>query len=188
MPVPVQVTFRNMQPSPAVRTRVRELAERLERFHGRVMSCRVVVRAPHRHHRKGQLYQVSIDLKVPGREIAVNRDPAQHHAHEDVEVAVRDAFNALSRRLEDVARRRRGEVKAHDGEPRGRIARLFPGQRYGFIESADEGHVYFHANSVADDGFARLKVGAEVRYRAEAGEGGLQASVVKPAGKHRGGP
>lgn len=182
MPIPMQITFRNMLPSPAVRTRIREHVEQLDRFHGRIMSCRVVVRAPHRRQHKGRLYHVSIDLKVPGREIAVNRDPPEKHAHQDIYVAVRDAFNALSRRLQDVARQRRGDFKLHEAEPHGRIARLFPD--YGFIESSDGNEIYFHANSVPADGFRRLKVGQQVRYSVELGEKGLQASVVKLAGKH----
>ena len=183
MPIPLQVTFQDMPASDAVRARILAEAEKLERLHGRMMSCRVVVRAPHRHHRKGKLYHVSIDAKVPGTEIAVNRDPGEHHAHQDVYVAIRDAFHALARRLEDTARERRGDVKAHETEPHGRVARLFPD--YGFIQAANGDEVYFHANSVANDAFARLKTGDEVRYNAEIGEKGLQATVVKRAGKHR---
>jgi ribosome-associated translation inhibitor RaiA len=113
MPTPLQITFRNMPPSAAVRTNIEQHAERLARLHGRLMSCRVVIQAPHRHHHKGKLYHVSIDAKVPGTEIVVTRDPGGHHAHQDVYVAVRDAFNALARRLEDVARIRRGDTKTH---------------------------------------------------------------------------
>jgi ribosomal subunit interface protein len=108
MAIPLQITFRNMLPSLAVRARIEEQAEKLVRFNDRLMSCRVVVRAPHRHHRKGRLYEVSIDAKVPGSEIAVNHAPGGNHAHQDIYVAVRDAFNALTRRLEDAARIRRG--------------------------------------------------------------------------------
>lgn len=115
MAIPLQITFRNMPASLAVRARIEEQAAKLTRFDDRLMSCRVVVRAPHRHHRKGKLYQVSIDAKVPGTEIAVNRDPGENHAHQDVYVAVRDAFNALTRRLEDASRIRRGDTKTLRG-------------------------------------------------------------------------
>lgn len=149
------------------------------------MSCRVVVRAPHRHQRKGRLYHVSVDLKVPGHEIAVTRDPPQHHAHQDIYVAIRDAFDAAIRRLEDGVRRRRGDVKEHDDAPHGRIARIFPNEKYGFIDANNGDEIYFHANSVPNNGFERLKNGQEVRYHAEFGEKGLRATVVKRAGKHR---
>jgi len=182
MPIPLQITFQDMPASDAVRARINEEADKLGHLHGHIMSCRVVVRAPHQHHRKGKLYHVSIDAKVPGKEIAVNRDPPEHHAHQDVYVAIRDAFHALARRLEDTARERRGDVKTHETEPHGRVARLFPD--YGFIAGANGDEVYFHANSVQNDGFARLQIGDDVRYNAEIGEKGLQATVVKQAGKH----
>lgn len=182
MPIPLQITLRNMDASDAVRTRIEEHAEKLAQLTNRLMSCRIVVEAPHRRQHQGKLYHVSIDAKVPGAEIAVNRDPGEHHAHEDVYVAVRDAFNALARRLEDVARTRRGDTKTHETEPHGKIVRIFPD--YGFIESSAGDEIYFHANSVVNNGFSRLQVGDEIRYVAEIGEKGLQASVVKPSGKH----
>ncbi len=183
MPIPLQITFRNTEGSPAVRARIEENAAKLEKLHNRIMSCRVVVDAPQRQI-KGGIYHVSIDIKVPGHEIAVTRDPAEHQAHQDVYVAIRDAFNAAARRLEDVSRESRGDVKGHEAEPHGKVARLFPYEKYGFIAGADGSEVYFHANSVANNAFDHLEVGAEVRYVAEIGEKGLQATVVKQAGKH----
>ena len=182
MPIPMQITFRNMDPSDTVRARIEQEATKLSQMNNRLMSCRVVVEAPHRQHRQGTIYHVSIDAKVPGTEIAVNRDPGEHHAHEDVYVAVRDAFRALARRLEDVARERRGDVKTHEAEPHGHVAQIFPD--HGFIESTTGDQVYFHAHSVVNNGFHRLQIGDEIRYSVEIGEKGLQATVVKPAGKH----
>lgn len=182
MLIPLQISFSNMTASDTIRARIEELASRLGRFHERIVSCRVVVSAQNRHQRKGRLYKVSIDLKLPGSEIAVNRSPAEDHAHEDVYVAIRDAFEALTRRLEDVARQSRGDVKTHGEEPLGRVVRLFPDKHYGFLESDDVGEVYFHANSVVDGGFEKLSVGGKVHYQATAGEKGLQATIVKPVG------
>jgi cold shock CspA family protein/ribosome-associated translation inhibitor RaiA len=167
----------------AVRSRVEELAARLDRFHKRIMACRVVIRAPNRRQRKGRLYHVSIDLTVPGHEITINRNPPEDQAHQDIYVAIRDAFEALTRRLEDVAREARGEIKAHEGEPHGRIARLFPDEGYGFLAGPNGDEIYFHANSVLNQGFKRLRVGSEVRYQAVPGDKGLQATIVKPVGK-----
>ena len=111
MQLPVQVTFRGMSPSPAIESRVRERAEKLERFHDHITSCRIAIEAPHQHHHKGQIYSVRIDLTVPGAELVVNHG-AEDHAHEDVYVAIRDAFDAAARRLEDNARRQRSDFKA----------------------------------------------------------------------------
>ena len=109
--LPMQVTFRQMDPSPAVEDAIAKRVEKLDHHHERITSCRVVVHAPHRHHHKGKLYAISVDLTVPGGEIAVNRSAAENHAHEDVYVAIRDAFDAVERQLADFQRRQRGEVK-----------------------------------------------------------------------------
>lgn len=113
MKLPLQVTFRGLAPSPAIRRRVQAEAEHLERLFPRIVSCRVVVKAPHRHHRHGFQFGVSVDLKVPRGEIVATRDPPLRHSHRDVYVAIRDAFLAVSRRLQDSARRKRGDVKQH---------------------------------------------------------------------------
>jgi ribosome-associated translation inhibitor RaiA len=108
----LQISFRNMTASPALEEKIRSRAEKLERFHAGITGCRVIVEAPHRHHHRGKVYQVCIDLAVPGSEIVVNRPAEQNHAHEDVLVAVRDAFDAAERRVEDFVQRRQGRVKA----------------------------------------------------------------------------
>ncbi|MHA1518003.1 MAG: HPF/RaiA family ribosome-associated protein [Alphaproteobacteria bacterium] len=114
MAIPLEISFRNMDPSPAVEARIREKAEKLERFQERIIRCTVVVEAPHRHHHKGKLYSVHIDISVPGKDhLIVDRAKPADHAHEDVYVAVRDAFNAAVRQLEDYTQRMRGDVKAH---------------------------------------------------------------------------
>ncbi len=94
-----------MEPSPAVDARIRERAARLERFHDRIGGCHVTVQAPHQHHHKGQLYEVRLRVHVAGAEIVIDREGSQDHAHEDVYVAVRDAFDAAERKLEDHVRR-----------------------------------------------------------------------------------
>ena len=114
MQSPVQITFRNMEPSPSVEAHIRERADALERYFDRIMACRVVAEETSRRHRKGKHYHVRVDLTVPGREIVVKRDPPEQHAHEDILVAVRDAFDAARRQLEDYARTARGDTKHHD--------------------------------------------------------------------------
>jgi len=113
MQIPLQVTFREMDPSPAVDERVREKAAWLEQFCDDVTACHVVVEERHRHQHQGRLFHVRIDLTVPNKVLIVNRDPPEHQAHEDVYVAIRDAFDAARRQLEDYVRERRGD---HRGE------------------------------------------------------------------------
>ena len=184
MEVPLQISFRDMDPSPAIEARIREKAAKLEHYSERIVSCRVVVEARHRHQRKGKLYNVRIDLRAPREELLVGHAGRLDHAHEDVYVAIRDAFDAVTRQLEDHARRFRGDVKTHAVPDHGRVVRLFPD--YGFIATADGSEVYFHANSVADAAFDRLEIGTEVRLVIAEGESaqGPQASTVVPIGKH----
>lgn len=114
MQIPLQISFRNMEPSPAIEERIRKKAAKLERFHNRIIGCSVVVEAPHRHQHKGKLYTVRLDISVPGKDVAVDRAKPIDQAHEDIYVAIRDAFDAAARRLEDHARKMRGEVKNHN--------------------------------------------------------------------------
>jgi len=186
MQIPLQITFRNMSPSFVVQAHIRERAKALGRRFGRIMACRVMVEASARHHRKGKLYHVRVDLTVPGREIVVSRDPAQHQAHEDALVAVRDAFDAASRRLQDYARTARSDVKLHAVPDHGRIARLFKEKDYAFIRSSTGDEIYMHRNALAAGSFDALAEGDEVRYVVSEGEGdmGPQASTVTLVGKH----
>src|SRR5512143_1833401 len=108
MQIPLQITIRDVDHSEALEAHIREKARKLDEFFNHIMSCRVVVEVPHKHHRQGKQYNVRIDIGVAGSEIAVNRDHA-----EDVYVALRDAFDVAKRQLEDYARKLRGDVKAH---------------------------------------------------------------------------
>jgi cold shock CspA family protein/ribosome-associated translation inhibitor RaiA len=186
MEIPLRIAFRDMEPSPTIESQIRRRADELEQFHHRITACHVVVEAHHRHHHKGRLYHVAIRLVVPEGEVVVKRDPAEHHAHEDIHVAIRDAFDAARRQLQNHVRYRRGDVKQHEIPPHGVVARLFPEEGYGFLRSADGQEIYFHRNSVADDGFDALEVGEEVRFALHEGEGekGAQASTVVRLGKH----
>lgn len=99
-------------------------------------------------------------------------------------MAIRDAFDAMTRQLEDYARKRRGKVKHHETPAHGRISSLHPEEDYGRIKTPDDRLVYFHRHSVLDNAFDRLTVGSEVRFVEEAGERGPQASTVTLIGKH----
>ena len=112
-----QIEFRHMAVSDAVSADIRRRVIHLERLFDRIVACRVVIEAPHRHQHQGRLFRVSVELDVPGRRIVVNRAGPHDQAHEDAHVAIRDAFAAAERQLQDHARLRRVEVKTHDGTP-----------------------------------------------------------------------
>ena len=109
MQIPLQITIRDVEHSEALETHIREKANKLDEFFKHIMSCRVTVEVPHKHHQQGKQFNVRIDIGVPGSEIVVNHDHA-----EDVYVALRDAFDAAKRRLEDYARKIRGDIKKHE--------------------------------------------------------------------------
>jgi ribosomal subunit interface protein len=179
MRIPLQITFRNIAYSAPIETNINEKAAKLERFYDRIMSCRVVVEESQRRRHQGKLYSVRIDITVPGKELAVTREE-----NEDAYVAVRDAFDAAVRKLEEHARRRHGDVKTHATRPTGRIIRIFPDSDYGFIKTPDDREIYFHRNSVLDDiDFKQLKFGTEVTFIEEQGKEGPQAARVAISGR-----
>jgi cold shock CspA family protein/ribosome-associated translation inhibitor RaiA len=185
MQIPLQIAFEGgLEASEALRSRIEREAHKLERFHDQIISCRVAVIGRSGRHHKGDLYQVRLQITVPGRpDVMIDRNPSADHAHEDAFVAVRDAFDAARRQLQDHDRRVQGKVKVHEAPPHGRVIRLFHDQGYGFIESSDGREIYFHRNAVLNGGFDKLKEGAQVRFAEVEGEKGAQASTVHPLGK-----
>lgn len=113
MQIPLEITFHGVPHSDAVEARIREKADKLEQHCHTITSCRVAVEAEHHHQHHGNLYKVRLDIQVPNRHIVVSRDHHDKQAHQDVYVALRDAFAAASRQLEDYVRVQRGEVKQH---------------------------------------------------------------------------
>ena len=182
---PLEIRFRQMDPSPAIEARIRDKAAALERFSDRITGCRVTVEKEHRHHHKGGLFRVRIEIDAAGKALAVTHTGPKDHAHEDVYVALRDAFNAAVRRLEDHVRERGGRVKAHEVPLHGTIRLVDRDGGFGFIETA-WGEVYFHRNSVVEGGFDALEQGDKVRLEIaeRESEAGWQATTVHLIGKH----
>ncbi|MQX36990.1 HPF/RaiA family ribosome-associated protein [Roseospira navarrensis] len=105
MQTPLQIAFHGLDHSDAVEARVREKVEKLEQFCDRITKCRVVIEVHHKNvsnlHRKGEPYHVSITCSVPGDDLVVKRDPKEPKAHEDINIALRDAFATMERRVKD---------------------------------------------------------------------------------------
>lgn len=114
MQEPLQITFRGIGHSDAIESRIRTKAAELDRFYDHITSCHVTVDERHKHHHKGNLFAVRLDLRLPDAEIVVGRAHDENQAHHDVYVAIRDAFAAAVRQLEDYARKQRGDVKRHE--------------------------------------------------------------------------
>jgi ribosomal subunit interface protein len=174
MLVPLEISTRLIDLTPALESELRRRVGKLERLYDRINSCRIAVERPSLHHREGGPYRVRLDITVPGHELVVNKEA------EDLNVAVRDAFQAAERQVEDFHDRRRHEVKVSEHPPQGQVVRLFPEEGYGFIQGSEGQELYFHRNSVLEPGFGQLKVGSSVRYAEEQGYEGPQASTVTP--------
>jgi len=181
LPNPVQISFRRVPRSDLVEDEVHLQVEHLSQFSDRLHGCEVVIEPDERHHRSGRRYRVGVRAHVPGRELVVGRHPARP-GHEDPLLAVRDAFRALGRQLQDYEAQRRHQVKPHfDPACRARVAHLE--MDHGFLESYEGREVYFHRNALVNVDFDELSVGAEVRFEEAAGEQGPQASTVALTGR-----
>ena len=171
--LPIQITMRDVPNSPALEATIRKRAEKLHRFYDRISSCRIVIETSQRHKRQGKLFNVRIDVTVPGKELAVTRKMDQ-----DVYVALRDAFDAIVRQLEEHARKRHGNVKTHSDVMHGYIKRLVPQEGYGFIEGMDGNEYYFSMTNVSYPNFTQLAPGDAVEYTVELVNEGRQAHHV----------
>lgn len=98
MQEPLQITFRNFPASKSAEYLVRKKAQKLEKFFDRIVKCRVVLET--QHHHNANLYDVSLDIQVPGRTFAISSAHHDDHARECLDVAIRDAFEAAWRQLQ----------------------------------------------------------------------------------------
>ena len=175
----LQITFRDMPPSEALEARIREKVAKLEQFHPNITSCRVTVEEAHRHQQQGRHFGVGVVVRVPGNYAIVWR----FHHHEYRYVALREAFGAARRRVEETWRETRGEVKTHATPQHGKVARLMAEEGFGFIEAADGREFYFSRDNVVHPSFEQLGPGVDVQFFEELAGEGSQARRVS-AGRH----
>lgn len=185
METPAQIDFQGMQASASVRDAITAHIAALEERFGRIIACRVTLKAPSGHHRTGGLHEVHIHLALPnGREVNVGRTPKADGRHSDLSFAVNDAFHRARRSLQDHVQHMQKQTKTHDDAPVGTVSQLEPVDGFGMLTAADGREIYFHRNSVFNDAFPKLKIGTRVIFAEETGDKGPQASTVKLLGKH----
>lgn len=170
----LQITMRDMPRSDMLEDHIRQKVTKLENFYPHLVGCRVVVEVPHKHKHQGRKFEIRLDITVPGGELVVNRE-----SDGDVYVALRDAFDAARRQLEDYGHRQRGATKTHAPVYSGRVTRLVMDEDYGFIRTEDGRELYFHRDNLANGNFDRLAIGNEVHFLQDAGAEGLQAKRVR---------
>jgi len=180
MDMPLEIAWHNVEKSEPLEARIRERVEKMHRYFDRINSCHIVVERPHRSQHNGKEFHLRIEVRVPEHEIVVSKDPGDNKDHFDPQIAVRDAFDAMDRRLETHSQKARGEIKTLMGPPQGVVLRMF--EEYGFVRMSDGQEIYFAPNAVLNEGFKALEVGAPVELTVAEGEGamGPQASMVRP--------
>lgn len=181
--IPLEIAFHNCSPSEAVEAAIRERVSKLERIYDRLTSCRVSVEALHQQHRNGNVYEVHIDMLVPGGQLVVSRAPhkaKERYASPDVYTSIRDAFEAAERQLIDYKQQIRGEVKTSPEQNlfHGQIAEIDPKGEFGFILTGEGTQLYFHRNALLEGEWEKLTRGTEVRYVQKDGDTGPTAAKV----------
>jgi len=189
-----QVTFRNMTAIADVRKTIESRIQKLESVCKPILRCRVTIEAPANHHRKGDPFNVRIDTTLTDGRITVKHSESMYTGKGDGDttsernclmLAVRGAFSAARRKLQEHARLRRADVKTHEPNLTATVSRLFPKESYGYLETPDGREIYFHEHRVLGSPFKKLKAGARVQFVEESGLKGPQASTVRIIGKLR---
>jgi cold shock CspA family protein len=179
MEIPLEISFRNVQPHPDIEARVRRRLAKLERLCDHIIRCRVAVERPNAHPDSGNPYRIRLELTVPPKhEIVVDEGPLANDLQTELPTVINNAFRAAERQVRRVVEKQRGQVKAHV-EPTAFVVRLFRDEGYGFVKTPEGREIYFHRNSVVERDWDRLEVGTQVRFVEEMGEMGPQATTVQ---------
>jgi ribosomal subunit interface protein len=181
MQIPLEISTRDVTLSPQIEAELSKRAGKLERHFNRITSCRIALERPTgNHHHDGGPYRVRVDVTVPGMELVADKQA------DEIFIAIRDAFEAAERQMEDFVDRRRAFLKSP--APEGTVVRLFSEEGFGFLAAPDGREVYFHRNAVDAPGFDRLAVGSRVRFAEEQGFEGPRASTVSLVENNRAEP
>jgi ribosomal subunit interface protein len=176
MAIPLEITMLDIEKTPLIEERIQKKVDKMSQYFDRIESCKVVVEEPQKHKHQGKLYNVRIEVIVPGKQLVANK-----HPNEDLYVAMRDSFLAMYRQLEGFSHKIRGDTKNHSDVMRGSIDRLF--SDYGFIKTPEGIEYYFHESNVQSPSFDELKVGSLVSFlEVESGDT-LQAGHISANGK-----
>ena len=183
MDTPLELVFHNLASSPRVEAEVQKRVDKLDRLYDHLVGCRVSVELLHRQHQTGNLFEVHIEMRVPGTVLVVSREPhrpREKYADPDLQVVLRDAFKAAERQLLEFKHRQSGEVKPHDEAFAGQISQLYPREDHGFILTHEGTQLYFHRNSLVQGEFDRLQRGDKVHFVETVGDTGPIATKVWP--------
>jgi len=106
-----EISYPDFEPLERIKVTIKKQLEKLERLFQGIINCHVFVRSPHSHSKK-PIFHIQIHLEIPGYDLYINREAQKDYAHQDINIAIRDAFNALKRQLRE---RRKTMIKHHPG-------------------------------------------------------------------------
>jgi ribosome-associated translation inhibitor RaiA len=101
MQIPLDVTFRGMDPSRALEIAIRTWVDRLAHDHDRILKVGVVIEQPHQRHRSGNAFHVHVNLVIAGHDIDAKASGDEPYA------ALGNTFRAARRQLHTVVEARR---------------------------------------------------------------------------------
>ncbi|WP_297616275.1 HPF/RaiA family ribosome-associated protein [uncultured Roseicyclus sp.] len=181
MQTALEIAFKHVAPTEDLKALIHEKAAHLETLFDGITSCHVFVRAPHGSQRVGNLFEVTVEVRVPGKELVVRQHHKDVPQHAHLHVAIRDAFAAMAREVTGWKAQIGGTVKAHDGPLQGKVVNIRHDKDFGQIIATDNRLIYFHKNSVIDGSFDTLQPRDAVELVVQSDESaiGPQASSVR---------
>lgn len=180
------VKFEGISSSPWIEDYIQDRVQRLDRMCDNLISCRVVIERAQHQHNTGNPYRARVEVTLPPKkDLVADKQGTVADPQVQLRPIIRKAFEAIEKQIQKETARQKGGAKQHHNDtPTAMVVRLFPDQDYGFIKSpTDNEEYYFHRNSVLHGDFDRLTPGTEVRFEAEMGEEGPQASTVQIVSK-----
>jgi cold shock CspA family protein/ribosome-associated translation inhibitor RaiA len=181
MNTPLEISFHNLMPSPALEAEIEKRVAKLEKLYPRLTSVRVSVEKPHRQHRAGSPFEIHVEMNVPGRTLAVTREPnraGKRYAKPTVLASLNEAFRTAEAQLKEFKAMQRGAVKTHPTMLHGIVRRIDRRNGRGFLTTNDGKEMYFHRNSLLGGDFEKLKRGDTVQYTEALGDTGPTANKV----------
>lgn len=184
MKVPVEITYRDVEKTTAIDSLVHEKIAKLERVCDYISSCRIAIEHTQTRPRSGSPFRVRIDMTVPpSHELVADSHPSEQNQYVELDTVIRDAFSRAERQLKDLKQQQLESDRARNQNVQqdniALVVRLFREDGYGFLKDLSDEEIYFHRNSVLHDDFDRVEVGTAVRFVAEEGNQGLQATTVQ---------
>jgi len=173
MQSPVEITFRDIESTEAIESRIKDKVSKCEQHCPRIVSCHVVIEQVKKHQGQGKLYACHITVNVPGDVFVINK-----HRDPDVYVVIRDSFQSMLRLLDGYHQKTGGEEKLHPVEMGGVIDRLYGEDGYGFIKDSSGQEFYFHGNNLHNFDFPSLQECMRVNFIEAMGDEGPQAHRV----------